>query len=45
LITLSEIEEFGLPGVESAADLTPLQSAFLQIAKEERSHQQKRKYG
>ncbi len=36
--TLDEIEMFGLPGVDSAADLTDLQSLFIQIAKNEREH-------
>jgi len=35
---LMEIEDFGLPGVESAADLTHIQSAFLNIARQERQH-------
>lgn len=39
--TLSEIEEFGLPGVDSAADLTDVQSLFLNIAREERNQKQK----
>lgn len=34
--TLMEIEEFGLPGVDTAADLTLVQSAFLTNAKNER---------
>lgn len=34
---LGEIEQFGLPGVDSAADLTHLQSLFLQLAKNERN--------
>lgn len=39
--TLEEIEQFGLPGVDSAADLTGLQSRFLRLARRERNRKQK----
>jgi hypothetical protein len=37
-----EIEDFGLPDVDSAADLTAVQSAFLRIARDEREQHRKR---
>ena len=34
---LDEVEQFGFPGVDSAVDLTWIQSAFLRLAKNERA--------
>lgn len=39
----AEVDQFGFPGVESAADLTDTQSAFLMIARNE--ERQRRKHG
>ena len=38
-----EVEEFGFPGVDSAADLTALQSTFLMMAKNEREYKKKKR--
>lgn len=41
--TLNEVEEFGFPGVDSAADLSELQSMFLNIARIEREQMKKQR--